>query len=156
MPQSWKETFNHIQPDALGSVLKYNGGNEAKKLWPLSILALEVVLKQLTISRDQKEVREIPDRFQIGRRAEGVLKPSKCLTHPKLYNLLAKKNIKLKKRHEIEQMSQATAIVAKECNVTYVIDFGSGLGHLSRMLTYGYGLRVCCLEKQTVLNEQAA
>lgn len=31
----------------------------------------------------------------------------------------------------------------------------TGLGHLARMLAYGYKLEVCCLEKEQALTEQA-
>lgn len=75
--------------------------------------------------------------------------------NPKIRNIISKKNIKLKKRHEIEKMSQVTAQIAQDCGVEYVVDFGSGLGHLARALSYGYGLKVCCLEQQTSLTEQA-
>lgn len=66
-----------------------------------------------------------------------------------------KKNIKLKKRHEIEKMSQLTASIAYEYGIKYIVDFGSGLGHLARLLTYGHRLNVCCLEMQAPLTKQA-
>lgn len=37
----------------------------------------------------------------------------------------------------------------------YVVDVGSGLGHLARLLAYGYDLKVCCLEAQENLSCQA-
>lgn len=69
--------------------------------------------------------------------------------------VLTKKKIKEKKRHEIERMSQLTAGIANELGVQYIVDFGSGLGHLARLLAYGYGLNVCCLEKEAILTDQA-
>lgn len=36
------------------------------------------------------------------------------------------KNIKEKKRHEIERMSQLTAGIANDLDVKYIVDFGSG------------------------------
>lgn len=80
---------------------------------------------------------------------------STIYTNAKIRNIVAKKNIKQKKRHEIEEMSKVTASVARDLGIEYIIDFGSGLGHLSRTLAYGYGLNVCCLEQQTLLSEQA-
>lgn len=70
-------------------------------------------------------------------------------------NVLMKKNIKAKKQHEIEKMSQLTASIAYENGIEYIVDFGSGLGHLARLLTYGYRLNVCCLEMQRSLTDQA-
>lgn len=78
-----------------------------------------------------------------------------CLTHPKLKTYLTQKSIKAKKRHEIERMSRLTASVANEHSVEYIVDFGAGLGHLARSLTYGYGLKVCCLEQQISLTQSA-
>lgn len=80
---------------------------------------------------------------------------SGCLMHPKLRTMLTKKNIKEKKRHEIEKMSELTARIAHENNIKYIVDFGAGLGHLARSLTYGYRLKVCCLEQQVILTDQA-
>lgn len=68
---------------------------------------------------------------------------------------MKKKNIKAKKRHEIERMSRLTAEAAKKLGIKYVVDFGAGLGHLARLLCYGYGLNVCCLEKENALIHQA-
>lgn len=42
-----------------------------------------------------------------------------------------------------------------ETNCRYVIDIGSGLGHLVRMLAYGYDLHVCGIEVQEQLTKIA-
>lgn len=77
-----------------------------------------------------------------------------CYHHPKLKTLF-RKRIKPKKQHEIERMAALCAATAAECKVEYVLDFGAGLGHLSRFLGYGYGLNVCCLEQQKQLTDEA-
>lgn len=73
----------------------------------------------------------------------------------KLQTILTKKNIKEKKRHEIEKLSQLTAQIADSSDVKYIVDFGAGLGHLARSLSFNFGLKVCCLEQDTSLTEQA-
>lgn len=78
-----------------------------------------------------------------------------CEKHQKLQTMLTKKNIKEKKRHEIAKMSQLTACIANDCDVRYIVDFGAGLGHLARALVFNFGMKVCCLEQQTALTEQA-
>ncbi|KAJ8966003.1 hypothetical protein NQ314_003781 [Rhamnusium bicolor] len=40
---------------------------------------------------------------------------------------------------------------ALKSNCFYLVDIGSGLGHLSRMLSYGYGFKVCTFEADTSL-----
>lgn len=52
-------------------------------------------------------------------------------------------------------MAALCAATAINCRVKYILDFGAGLGHLSRMLGYGYGLSVCCLEQQNQFSEDA-
>jgi len=47
------------------------------------------------------------------------------------------------------------ASLARMESCQYVVDVGSGLGHLARLLAYGYGLKVCCLEAQENLSCQA-
>lgn len=144
MPLSWKILFNAIQPDQL-AVLLSNDHHVSKVMWPLSLLALRSLLSKLTIPRMISSQHNEPNEPKL----------SAIYANQKIRNIVAKKNIKLKKRHEIEQMSKITAKVARDNDVEYIIDFGSGLGHLSRALAYGYGLKVCCLEQQTALSEQA-
>ena len=75
--------------------------------------------------------------------------------HLAKYEKLFSKNVKLKKRHEILNFSKVCSEYAERLNVKYIVDFGSGMGHLARTLTYGYGLRVCCIEMQETLIETA-
>lgn len=77
-----------------------------------------------------------------------------CYRHAKLKNLF-RKRIKPKKQHEIERMAALCSETAASSRVEYVLDFGAGLGHLARVLGYGYGLNVCCLEQQKRLSEEA-
>lgn len=141
MPTSWKSIFNSVQPNELAPLLTNQNSNI---VWPLSLLAVRQLLLKLNIPREVKNGQTTPTPML-----------SCIYANQKIRNIVAKKNIKLKKRHEIEEMSQVTAKVARQHNVEYIVDFGAGLGHLARMLTYGYGLKVCCLEQQAVLSEQA-
>ncbi|KAK9889473.1 hypothetical protein WA026_004748 [Henosepilachna vigintioctopunctata] len=65
------------------------------------------------------------------------------------------KNVKLKKRHEIPIMAKLCYEMAVKCNCFYIVDVGSGLGHLSRMLSYGYNLEICTIEADNELVKQA-
>lgn len=77
-----------------------------------------------------------------------------CYFHPKLKHFF-RKRIKPKKLHEIERMAALCAKTATKYQVEYILDFGAGLGHLSRILGYGYGLNVCCLEQQKPFTDEA-
>ncbi|XP_046810720.1 methyltransferase-like protein 25B [Lucilia cuprina] len=45
--------------------------------------------------------------------------------------------------------------ICTENPVDFIIDFGAGLGHLARVLGYAYNIKVCGLEMQTELNQNA-
>ncbi len=57
-----------------------------------------------------------------------------------------KKNIKPKKQHEIQRIYDLTTIIRKELNFDLVVDVGSGLGHLSRVLSEQIDMRVVTVE----------
>lgn len=161
MPKSWLNVFNHIKPEDLSVLLQKNNkasGNPSV-VWPLSVLAVQVLLQKLVIKRDCKNLtwsieNSGTDTNDVPINNKSV-KTGPCYHNTKLKIALTNKRIKQKKRHEIDRMGQLTAQVADELNVKHIIDFGSGLGHLARLLTYGYNLKVCCLEQQSVLTEQA-
>lgn len=101
---------------------------------PLSLLALRKCIRKLSAPRSvPKEVAKIQ------------MSPLKYLY----------KKVKDKKCHEIERMAKLCAETAKKCETNYVVDFGAGLGHLARILAFQHGMRVCCLEQQEKLSEEA-
>ncbi|XP_017061468.1 protein RRNAD1 isoform X2 [Drosophila ficusphila] len=65
------------------------------------------------------------------------------------------KRVKPKKQHEITRMAEICGISCRQTPVDFIVDFGAGVGHLARILGYGYGLQVCCFEMQPDLNLQA-
>lgn len=145
MPQSWIKSLD-IPPENLANLLESELKNERNVIWPLSLLCLKEIIPRLTIPRRPNSNKSVSNNTPI---------QIELKIHPKMKNLLMKKNIKAKKRHEIEKMSQLTAKISNEYGIKYIVDFGSGLGHLARLLTYGHRLNVCCLEKQRILTEQA-
>lgn len=169
MPKSWIQTLTDVPPEYLSDLLISPNQNKEKIVWPLSLLALRRVLQRLCISRTSQSSSESngnhnrtssvcngkEDTQMNGINANNEKGQFDCLTHPKIKTILTKKNIKVKKRHEIELMGSLTADVARESDVKYIIDFGAGLGHLARLLAYGYRLNVCCLERDSTLIEQA-
>ncbi|KAJ6633086.1 Methyltransferase-like protein 25B [Pseudolycoriella hygida] len=145
LPMTWKSVFEKIEPEILTDLFKTRFDPSADRIvWPLSILCLRSLIQKLSISRDCHVFDE----------KRKCLPEPMCYFHPKLRNLF-RKRIKSKKQHEIERMAALCAKTAVDCDVKYVLDFGSGLGHLSRVLGYGYGLNVCCLEQQKELTEEA-
>lgn len=154
MPKSWTTVLNDLPPENLTNLLDTNAAIQ-QNVWPLSLLCLQKIIPILSIPREPNN-----DKGNCSaslNRSDSNNNPNVIdfKSHPKTKNILTKKNIKAKKRHEIEQMSELTANIANEHGIKYIVDFGAGLGHLARLLTYGYRLNVCCLEMQIALTEQA-
>lgn len=121
-----------------------------RRVWPLACLAVRALLRLLNMSRT---INTITSNGSCHSDDEPPL-PS--LTHPKLKPLFSK-HVKPKKQHEIQRMAEVCTKTARDCgNVRHIVDFGAGLGHLSRRLSFGYGLNVCCLEQQKSLSDEAA
>lgn len=115
-------------------------------MYPLSFLALISSVKALSIPRESN-FHQAPETFND-------ITIDRCRNHPNLKNLFLK-HVKLKKRHEISVMARFVEAVAKKSGCNAVIDFGSGLGHLVRMLSYKYELYTAGIECQSQLTEEA-
>ncbi|KAH8371413.1 hypothetical protein KR093_007221 [Drosophila rubida] len=144
LPLSWQRHFEQLPVEALGELIQsdHNVQRTSRVVWPLELLALRQILRSLSISRT-------PNRQQ-----EDALPNCPLLEHRKL-KFMFMKCVKPKKAHEIKRMA---AICARSCQKTaidFVVDFGAGVGHLARILGYGYGIKVCCFEMQPELNQQA-
>lgn len=129
-----------IEPEELIKLFS-NSKNPSKKVWPLFLLSLKSILDKLNVPRNLTDLKKNQTTPSI-------------TNHPKLKQIFTK-NVKPKKRHEVEKMSEICGEVAKELGIKYVVDFGAGLGHLSRVLAYDYGLKVCCLEQNLELTQRA-
>lgn len=120
-------------------------------VWPLSLLALRRIIQTTCLPRDRGSRPYSCLEYQIG---EAKPRQTVCFHHRRLTNLFLK-HVKPKKRYEIEKMAMETARLASKLGVKWVIDIGSGLGHLCRTLGYGYGLKVVGLENQAQLSARA-
>lgn len=154
MPKSWIETLSNVMPEQLFDLLMPPERPFEKIVWPLSLLALRKSLQQLSIPRNEP-APIINSSNQSSDANNNPNNDSEYSSSAKIKSILLKKKIKAKKQHEIERMSELTAKIANELNVEYIVDFGSGLGHLARFLAYGYGLNVCCVEKEQSLTDKA-
>ncbi|KAJ9578637.1 hypothetical protein L9F63_005127 [Diploptera punctata] len=177
LPSSWRNILETIEPQELEQFLNPKTSFERnKRLWPLSLMCLHVVASRFSGSRNPVKLESIFDihinakdkltgtikeeqldnpMFSLeSRNQEWQVSRTSYLEHSKLHYIFTK-HVKPKKQHEISRMAQITASVAEIEDCQYVVDIGSGLGHLARKLAYGYGLRICCLEAQEELSVQA-
>ncbi|XP_068626756.1 methyltransferase-like protein 25B isoform X2 [Battus philenor] len=140
LPQSWRESIETMNPEDLGN---YLSGAPIKHLLPLSFLTLIKSAQVLSIPREKSKHSKFKNESENG-----------VGSHPKLKNLFLK-HVKLKKRHEISLMADIVSRTSEKSNCGTVLDFGSGLGHLVRMLGYKYDLITAGIECQTQLTEEA-
>lgn len=132
-----------MDPQELGNILS---NRPSKMLLPLSFLALLKTIEALSLPRERKYKKEIDKSKSINL--------DTCKYHPKLKNLFLKR-VKLKKRHEISLMAEVVVDTALQSGCNSVIDFGSGLGHLVRVLAYRDDMNAAGIECQAQLTEEA-
>ncbi|XP_001360648.4 protein RRNAD1 isoform X1 [Drosophila pseudoobscura] len=145
LPDSWQHHLESIPMERFEALLYISDSEAAPKntsiVWPLELLALRGALRNLCIGRTEEN--QPKESF-----------PCPLLHHPKLKHLFMKR-VKPKKQHEITRMAEICALSCRTTPVDFVVDFGAGVGHLARILGYGFGIQVCCFEMQAELNQQA-
>lgn len=132
-----------MDPQHLGNILSNRPSNQ---LLPLSFLALIKTVQTLTLPRQSHYKKENDKKESTNL--------DTCKYHPRLKNLFLK-HVKLKKRHEISLMADVVVDTAQQSGCNSVIDFGSGLGHLVRVLAYRDGMYAAGIECQTQLTVEA-
>ncbi|XP_016957699.1 methyltransferase-like protein 25B isoform X1 [Drosophila biarmipes] len=140
LPENWQQHLENIPLDNLEDLLQ-NEDHDMQLNWPLDLMDLWHELRKLCIGRAPK--KQIENSV-----------PCPLLGHPKLKHMFLKR-VKPKKQHEVRRMAEICALSHRQTPVDFVLDFGAGVGHLARILGYGYGVQVCCLEMQPDLNQQA-
>ncbi|KAJ8924545.1 hypothetical protein NQ315_000693 [Exocentrus adspersus] len=136
LPESWQSSLRSASMEQIAELLDLKRP-VTKGVFPLSLLCLRNIISSIVISRDSIVV----DSHDA---------------HPdQSFLKYFWKNVKLKKRHEIEKMAQICYDAASKTNCFHIVDIGSGLGHLSRMLAYGYGFKVCTFEANPILSSLA-
>ncbi|XP_034244273.1 protein RRNAD1-like [Thrips palmi] len=157
LPLSWRETLHDTSLEELGSWISMTE-SKCERVWPLSLLSLRASVKALSIPRSQLDLSD-PSNINSGgvtslKKTLRAGMETECLRHENLRQLFVR-HVKPKKQHETVVMAKLCAKAALDSNVTCVVDVGGGKGHLTRLLSYGYGLDVCCVEAQSDLISSA-
>ncbi|KAH8372966.1 hypothetical protein KR009_009164 [Drosophila setifemur] len=140
LPLNWQQLLENIPLERLSELFPAEIQDD-QLAWPSELIALKQNLEKLCINR--MPITQ-PDTSL----------PCPLLEHPKLKDMF-KKRVNPKKQHEIRRMAEICALSHRQTPVDFIVDFGAGLGHLARILGYGFGLKVCCFEMQSDLNQQA-
>lgn len=135
------------------------------RVWPLTLLALRQVANILQVNRDNEDPKSImaceSNKTKTNNNYNDTFTMNKNDNFDKLYfqnhkfNNLFSKHIKKKKRYEIHEIAQVCAECAYEASCKCIVDIGSGMGHLARILAFQYGLYVTCIEQDCILLQQA-
>lgn len=161
LPGKWQNILDSVTPRELG---KWILGESSKRVWPLSLIALKQVIQMLEINRNHNEREVIKCRGSENRGVNDLnclamkeidaVNSSSNLNNSK-FNKLFIKHVKTKKRYEIEKIARILNDCTSKTNCNCVVDIGAGVGHLSRVLAFKYGLNVICIEQDSTLTEQA-
>ncbi|XP_018577520.1 protein RRNAD1 [Anoplophora glabripennis] len=135
LPKSWQKYLYNISVDHVAELLNFEKP-VTKGVLPLSLLCVRNIIINVVIPRN-------------------ISTNSYCAFKNEQFLKYFWKNVKLKKRHEIEKIAPICYDAGMKTNCFYIVDIGSGLGHLSRMLSYGYGFKVCTFEANSVLSTLA-
>ncbi|XP_046387278.1 methyltransferase-like protein 25B [Ischnura elegans] len=180
LPRSWRETMAGADFSEVGMWLSLSQAPRYRSPWPLSLQALRVAVQSACLPRSSggpahpllathptpatatptAQVPPSDGSHECHTTAEVTLRcthadalregsGAKGLRRPFL------KHVSPKKIHEIFKMADVVCQIAEETGVTCVVDVGSGIGHLARLLSFGHGLSVCCIEAQETLSCRA-
>ncbi|XP_072050688.1 methyltransferase-like protein 25B [Amphiura filiformis] len=131
LPVKWQQCLLGLTPPEIAESVMDDVTTKTRCVWPLSLLAYKATAKALSIPRYPLPEEE---QEQFGDSDMGDL--TYC------YRL----HVKPKKRHEIDNLARVINSTCSETGTRRVVDVGSGQGHLSRLLSFGYGLSVTSIE----------
>ncbi|XP_076245543.1 methyltransferase-like protein 25B [Calliopsis andreniformis] len=163
LPESWKLALHDTSPQEFGEWL--SGDISCTRVWPLSLITLRQVTNILQINRNHDDPDSIlsceskkagannnnNEKFEEGRK--DVFQDLQ--SEDNRINNLFSKHIKKKKRYEIQEIAEVCSDCAYKSNCKCIVDIGSGMGHLARILAFQYGLCVTCIEQDCTLLQQA-
>eukprot|EP00095_Tigriopus_kingsejongensis_P000323 snap_masked-scaffold292_size219010-processed-gene-1.16 protein:Tk00323 transcript:snap_masked-scaffold292_size219010-processed-gene-1.16-mRNA-1 annotation:"nhl repeat-containing protein 2" len=156
IPVSWQLWLRSIGPRELAQWLDLHSTLTLPGPPPLSILALRASLSALSLRRAPLETPELIHRFlglsgtppDSWNTFQGEFTRQNRTGQTLLH--VFRKHIKPKKQHEIARMAQIADLMAQKCGQNRnIIDIGSGMGHLARLLSYGHGFQVACVDIET-------
>ncbi|CAE1320453.1 Protein RRNAD1 [Acanthosepion pharaonis] len=119
----WRSCFSQMNAPEIAEILSCEPKSNSRLVLPLSMLAYRQTIQSLSLKRTKASDEE-------------------------LTNLLSTlvKHVKPKKQHEIDQMSKVIGQLCQTIGCDRIVDIGAGLGHLSRLLNFKYGLAVTTVE----------
>ncbi|XP_053674218.1 methyltransferase-like protein 25B [Anopheles nili] len=131
LPPCWSRCFADIPIQQLPELLSFDRRENEVHVWPLSVLTLRALFRQLVHTRSQPTEKPASHSNVVFRQQTALFQ----------------KSVKLKKRHEVEQFA-INCFHEPLGTCRTLVDVGSGQGNLARTLGYGFGFRMCGLEQE--------
>lgn len=166
LPPAWADVLDVLSLEEIGKWIQSpNEELNTKIVLPLSLTALKASAKSLALNRislpNLDNILSYLTQLGFDCTSQQDCKwscPWSANNQSGTLGNLSKifhKHVKPKKQHELYRLSHCCAVVSRLINCETVVDIGAGVGHLSRFLSYGYGLDLICLECQEKLGEAA-
>ncbi|KAL4646765.1 protein RRNAD1 isoform X1 [Arapaima gigas] len=151
LPPKWQEALCDLSAPQIADLLLDNMLTDRcyPSVWPLSLLAFRTAAHVLAFSRrplDQKKPdagSSLPEEFH------------KNNSQSSLLGHIFRKHVKPKKQHEIRRLGALVKTLCGKTGCSRVVDVGSGQGHLTRFLSFGFGLSVTGIEADAALVSMA-
>ncbi|XP_041465367.1 protein RRNAD1-like [Lytechinus variegatus] len=132
LPKSWQAALDGLPPDIMANqLLDHEMHQPPQTVWPLSLLAYRAATQALALDTTP------PAGDSLSIKIDPALKQ---------IDLLCRLHVKAKKKHEILRLAEVINSATRKAGTERVVDVGSGQGHLSRLLSFGYGLKVTSIE----------
>ncbi|XP_045156232.2 methyltransferase-like protein 25B [Mercenaria mercenaria] len=161
LPESWCSVLSDLTTEELSFLLDRHPVH-LRKVAPLSLLSFKSCCDAYSL--DRRCEGDISNKLQnlFSGCADGTAAGSRSRTDGKdnetspvqfqpldesgKLHAFFKKHVKPKKQHEIKNLGQVIYLLSKHIECDNVVDVGSGLGHLARLLSFGYNLNVTSVE----------
>ncbi|KAH3840062.1 hypothetical protein DPMN_113504 [Dreissena polymorpha] len=152
LPQGWQRSLCQIQTDSLADLLTHKQITSSSSIPPLSLLCFQACCQKLSLDRHQeKDVQDAIGKLTDAACSinQGIESDAATMQPTDVSGQLHayfRKHVKPKKQHEITNLGKVIWHLSKARSCGRVVDVGSGLGHLARLLAFGHGLHVTSIE----------
>ncbi|CAH1796688.1 unnamed protein product [Owenia fusiformis] len=150
----WSKVLNDRDPKELTCFINntfMECDPRKKDIWPLSLLSFKAATQCYSLPRTPIKTESLFNNSQTND-PNGLSKNDKeekgAILNGQYLKLehSFRRHVKPKKQHEIHRLSKLIHNICKSVDCDNVVDVGAGQGHLSRLLTFGYGLKVTTVE----------
>ncbi|XP_060572310.1 methyltransferase-like protein 25B [Ruditapes philippinarum] len=157
LPKSWCTTLSELTTEELSFLLDKRPV-KLQKVVPLSLLSFKTCCDSYSLDRQCEDITnklcKLFNENDTGRfersdddndDIDADVKFNPLDDNGELHAFF-KKHVKPKKRHEIKNLAKVVYMLSQHIDCKNVVDVGSGLGHLARLLSFGYNLNVTSVE----------